>query len=147
MLLIAAALPMGWYGVSLLWSMPTADKTSIAVWLIAGLLAHDAVFAPLCLAAGHSARRVLPRRWWAPILAAASATLLIVLLALPVVYPRSESTRAPGNAQNGTLLDRPYGWGLTIALLVVWALAIVLIARRHRATDDDGHDGTDPDPA
>lgn len=135
LLLLLAALPVGWYGLSLLWSMPTADKTSVVVWLIAGLLAHDAVFAPLCLAAGHSARRVLPRRWWAPILAAASATTLMVLLSLPVVYPRSESTQAPGNAQSDTLLDRPYGWGLTIALVIVWSLTVALIAQRHRTQD------------
>ena len=138
LVLILAALPIGWYGVSLMWDMTTADKTSIVVWLIGGLIAHDAIFAPACIAAGHGVKTILPQRWWPPVLAGASATLLVLLLAFPVMYPRPESKIAPGNEQSGTILDRPYGLGLTIALLVIWALVVVLVVRnRHaRAVDD-----------
>jgi len=128
-LLILAALPVGWFGLSLLWDMSTTDKISIALWLIGGLIAHDAIVAPVCIAAGHGVKAVLPQRWWPPVLAGASATLLFLLLALPVLYPRSASMAAPGDDQSGTILDRPYGLGLAVAVLVIWALVVVLIVR------------------
>lgn len=131
LVLILAALPVGWYGLSLLWDMSAADKASILVWLIGGLVAHDAIFAPACIAAGHGVRAILPQRWWPPVLAGSSATLLLVLLALPVLYPRSTSQLPPGDEQSGTILDRPYGLGLGLAVLVIWALVVVLIVR-HR---------------
>ncbi len=132
LVLVLGALPVGWYGVSLLWDMSSAEKISILVWLIGGLVAHDAIFAPVCVAAGHGVKAVLPQRWWPPVLAGASATLLLLLLAFPVVYPRSASTAAPGDDQSGTILDRPYGLGLGFAVLVIWAMVVVLIVR-HRS--------------
>ncbi|WP_299569417.1 hypothetical protein [uncultured Williamsia sp.] len=139
LILILGALPVGWFGLSLLWDMSAADKISIAVWLIAGLVAHDAVFAPACIAAGHGVKAVLPQRLWPPVLAGTSATLLLLLLALPVLYPRSASQAAPGNDESGTILDRPYGLGLTVAVLITWALVIVLIVRG-RASSPSLHD-------
>ncbi|SIR76758.1 hypothetical protein [Williamsia sterculiae] len=133
LLLVLGALPIGWYGVSLIWEMNTIDKTSIGIWLIGGLIAHDAIFAPLCIAAGFGARRFLPQRWWPPVLAASAATLLLVLLAGPVLWPRSAATAAPGNNESATLLDRPYGLALAIAVLVIWALVVVTIARGRRS--------------
>lgn len=146
LVLILAALPIGWYGVSLMWEMTTADKTSIVVWLIGGLIAHDAIFAPACIAAGHGVKTILPQRWWPPVLAGASATLLLLLLAFPVMYPRPQSKMAPGNEENQTIIDRPYGLGLTIALFVIWALVIVLVVRnRHAPTADELAEGSRPE--
>ncbi len=131
-LLILAALPIGWYGLSLISDMMPADKMSILVWLIGGLIAHDAIFAPACIAAGHGVKRILPHRWWPPVLAASSATLILMLLSVPVLLPRSAAKMAPGNNESGTILDRPYGLGLTIALVIIWMLAIGLVVKyRH----------------
>lgn len=135
-LLILAALPIGWYGLSLIWDMASADKISIFVWLIGGLIAHDAIFAPACVAAGFTARKVLPQRWWPPVMAGASATILLGLLAFPVMYPRPASKAAPGNNESSTILDRPYGLGLTIAVLVIWVLVIVMVVRNRRKADE-----------
>lgn len=132
-LLIVGAVPVAWYGLSLIWEMSPADIMSIVVWLIAGLIVHDAVFAPLCIAAGHAAKNILPQRWWAPVLAGGSATVLLVLLALPVILPRPEGKAAPGGNESLTILDRPYGLGLTLAVLVIWALVVVMVVRNRHA--------------
>ncbi|MGZ8178236.1 hypothetical protein ACXVUM_09920 [Williamsia sp. SKLECPSW1] len=136
--LVLAALPVGWYGLSLLWDMTGADKISIVVWLVGGLVAHDAVFAPACIAAGYGVRRILPQQWWPPVLAAASATLIMVVLSLPVLLPRSAALEAPGGNEAGTLLDRPYALSLAIAVVVIWVLtAVIVVARRRRSRAED----------
>ncbi|HEY9315717.1 hypothetical protein [Williamsia sp.] len=130
LVLILAALASGWYGLSLLWDMPRADQLSIVFWLAGGLIAHDALFAPACIALGFAAKKILPQRWWAPVLIAASASLIVLILSLPVILPRSED-EYPSNA---TILDRPYGVGVLIALAIIWFLATVLVVqRRHRS--------------
>ncbi|MBA4024320.1 MAG: hypothetical protein C0482_18355 [Gordonia sp.] len=126
--LVLAALALGWYGLSLLWAMPHADQLSIIFWLAGGLIVHDALFAPACIALGYGARKVLPQRWWAPALLAVTASLAVLILSLPVLLPRSPE-KTPDNA---TILDRPYGVSVVIALAIIWVLAIALILVRRR---------------
>ncbi|NDZ94083.1 hypothetical protein G3I13_13050 [Streptomyces sp. SID6673] len=119
-------------GLALIWSFSSGDRLSIVLWLAAGLLAHDLVFAPLCLLVAAITRRALPPAWCTPVLLALAYTNLLVLLALPVLAPRPAGER-PANA---TILDRPFGWGLTIAIVLVWAVlgaVMVVSARRRRA--------------
>ncbi|MGC4960441.1 hypothetical protein ACPXCG_08765 [Gordonia sp. DT218] len=120
-------------GLMLIWSFSSGDQLSIVLWLAAGLLAHDLVFAPLCLLVAAITRRALPPAWCTPVLLALAYTNLLVLLALPVLAPRPAGERP----DNSTILDRPFGWGLTIAILLVWAiLGVVMVAsaRRRRAS-------------
>ncbi|ORM30590.1 hypothetical protein [Williamsia sp. 1135] len=127
-ILILAALALGWYGLSQLWAMPRADQLSIIFWLAGGLIVHDALFAPACIALGYAAKRVLPQRWWPPALLAVTASLVVLILSLPVLLPRSPD-KTPDNA---TILDRPYGVSVVIALTVIWLLAVSLILARRR---------------
>lgn len=132
LILILIALGFGFYGVSLLLDMPRPDQLSIVFWLAGGLIAHDAIFAPACIALGYGGKKVLPERWWPPVLIAASASLIVLILSLPVVLPRS-AEKTPDNA---TILDRPYGVSVAIALALIWVLtvALVLIQRHNRGT-------------
>ncbi|WP_020104939.1 hypothetical protein [Nocardia sp. 348MFTsu5.1] len=126
--LILMALALGCYGLSLLWAMPRPDQLSIVFWLAGGLIAHDALFAPACIALGFAAKKLLPQAWWPPVLIAASASLIVLILALPVLLPRSED-KYPDNA---TILDRPYGLGVLVALGIIWLMAIILVlVQRH----------------
>ncbi|MYR04846.1 hypothetical protein GTV32_00160 [Gordonia sp. SID5947] len=115
-------------GLMLIWSFSSSDQVSIVLWLAAGLLIHDLVFAPLCLLVAAITRRALPPGWCTPVLLALAYTNLLVLLALPVLAPRPAGER-PDNA---TILDRPFGWGLTIAILLVWAVVGVVLLVRAR---------------
>jgi hypothetical protein len=130
LILFLMALGFGFYGLSLLWEMPGPDQLSIVFWLAGGLIAHDAIFAPACLALGYGGAKLLPERWWPPVLIAVSTSLIVLILSLPVLLPRSPE-KTPDNA---TILDRPYGVGVAVALAIIWTLtvALVLIRRRNR---------------
>jgi hypothetical protein len=131
-ILVLAALASGYYGLSLIWAMPHVDQLSIGFWLAGGLIAHDALFAPACIALGFAAKRVLPQRWWSSTLLAVSASLIVLILSVPVLSPRP-SDRDPDNA---TILDRPYGVSVLIALAIIWLLTctLILLQRRNHAT-------------
>ena len=123
----------GWYGLRLLFHHNLSDLREVALWCACGILAHDVVFAPLCAAIGVGARRVLPRRWWAPIACGAVCTVALFTLSAPVLF------RGHARADNPTVLDRNYPLGLLIALTVVWVLVIVGSIAARRAAPPRGH--------
>lgn len=120
-LLLLAGLAVGAYGAVLLWDNSTEVIVRIVAWSLIGVLLHDAVFAPLCVAVGFAGRRILPHRWWTPVLVAALLTVVLVALAIPV-YSK------PGqHLDNLTVLDRNYQAGFWIALAVVWGAALLYL--------------------
>ncbi|GAA1081068.1 hypothetical protein [Tsukamurella spumae] len=120
-LLVMAGLGLIAYGAVQSTNLPPRDLLSAALWAVAILVAHDGVFAPLCLLAGHVAVRMLPPAWWPGALCGALAAVTVLALAAAVALPRP-----PGKgALNPTVLDQPYGVA-TIALLVAIALAVVV---------------------
>ena len=123
-LLIALGLAVGVYGAVLVLDNPTEVIIRIGVWAAIGVLLHDAVFAPACLALGFAARRILPRSWWSAILVAALCTIVLVLLAIPVY-------NKPGlQPDNASVLDRDYHWGLWVSLAIVWGAALLYLIVR-----------------
>jgi hypothetical protein len=106
---------IGGYGAVLLWDNPPVIILRVLVWALVGVVLHDLVFAPLCVALGFAGRRLIPRRWWAPVGVAALCSAVLVLLAVPV-YDR------PGmRPDNMTVLNRNYPLGLLLSLALVWA--------------------------
>lgn len=107
------------YGGWLLLSRESADQVrDVLVWLVAGVVLHDAVLSPIVILAGWLAGRLLSR----PVAAAAAAVLVVLgpitLLAVPVLG------RFSANPANPTLLPRDYGWGwLAVAGTTVVAAA------------------------
>jgi hypothetical protein len=124
-LLITAGMAVGIYGAVLVFGHPRQEILGIAVWAGVGVLLHDAVFAPACVALGFVGRRILPRTWWAPVMIAALCTAVVLLLAIPV-YDK------PGlQPDNPSALDRDYHRGLWVSLAMVWGVTVlVLIANR-----------------
>lgn len=119
--LIAAGIGVAGYGAFLVLDNPRQIIIRIAVWALAGVLLHDAVFAPACLAMGFAGRRILPRTWWSPVLVASLCTVVLVLLAIPV-YDK------PGlMPDNPSALDRDYHWGFWVSLAVVWGAALLFL--------------------
>jgi hypothetical protein len=115
MILIGVGLVFGGYGAVLVWENPPVIIMRIVVWALVGVVLHDAVFAPLCVALGFAGRRLIPRKWWPPVVLAAFCSVVLVFLAIPV-YGK------PGmRPDNMTVLDRNYSLGLWISLATVWA--------------------------
>jgi hypothetical protein len=113
--LIVLGVLTGAYGALLVWENPPVIIVRIVVWALVGIVLHDLVFAPLCVALGFAGRRLIPGKWWPPIAVAAFCSVVLVFLALPV-YGK------PGlRPDNMTVLDRNYPLGLWISLAVVWA--------------------------
>src|SRR3954470_1381810 len=122
--LIILGVALGAYGAVLVWDNPPVIIMRIVVWALVGVVLHDLVFAPVCVALGFAARRLIPARWWPPIAVAAFCSVVLVLLAIPV-YGK------PGiRPDNMTVLDRNYPMGLWISLAIVWACVPVYYLAR-----------------
>jgi hypothetical protein len=119
---------VGAYGAWLLLSTQDRDQlVSAATWLVAGVVLHDGVLAPLVLLVLALGGRLLPAAYRAP--AAVGLVVLgsLTLLAVPVLGAFGRQVHNP------SLLDRHYwlGW-LVVAGLVV--LAVVAAGERRRRT-------------
>ena len=57
--LIILGVVVGGYGAVLLWENPPVIIMRILVWALVGVVLHDVVFAPVCVALGFAARRLL----------------------------------------------------------------------------------------
>jgi hypothetical protein len=113
--LVVLGVVLGGYGAVLLWENPPVIIMRILVWALVGVVLHDLVFAPVCVALGFAARRLIPGKWWPPVAVAVFCSVVLVFLAIPV-YGK------PGmRPDNMTVLDRNYPLGLWISLGVVWA--------------------------
>ena len=119
--LILGGLALGAYGVMLVAEHDTQVIIRIVAWALIGVLLHDAVFAPVCLALGFAGRRILPHKWWTPVLVAGLLTVVLVLLAIPVFDKPGQ------HLDNLTVLDRNYQAGFWIALAVVWGAALLYL--------------------
>jgi hypothetical protein len=146
-LLIAIGIAVGVYGAVLVFDNSAEVIIRIVAWALIGVLLHDAVFAPICVALGFAGRRILPHAWWTPVLVAGLCTVVLVLLAIPV-YAK------PGlHLDNLTVLDRNYEAGFWIALGVVWGAALLyLIGDRalpvgqNKVVQQQGADHVEPQP-
>jgi hypothetical protein len=130
--LVALGLIITGYGAALLLDEPRAIMLRIVLWSLVGVVVHDLVFAPLCVALGFAGRRLISQKWWGPVAVAALCSVVLVMLAIPVFDK-------PGmRPDNLTVLDRDYHAGLWISLAIVWAcvplylLAARLLPRRKR---------------
>ena len=117
--LVALGLIVAGYGAVLLWENPPVIIVRILVWALVGIVLHDLVFAPVCVALGFAGRRLIPGMWWPPIAIGALCSVVLVLLAVPV-YSK------PGmRPDNMTVLDRDYPLGLWISLAAVWLCVLM----------------------
>jgi hypothetical protein len=96
-----------------------ADPAGMAVFLLAVLVAHDAVWMPAVLGAGYVITRLVPARHRNAVRAAALSGAALAVVALPLVLGRGRP------ADNPSVLPLPYGRHLALILLAV-ALAPVV---------------------
>ena len=109
----------GVYGAWLLWDRGWDNLVAAVTWLVAGVVLHDGVLAPVVLLLCLAGARTLPRAARGP--AAAGLVVLgsVTLLAVPVLG------RFGAVPDNPSLLDRNYalGWVL-LAVLTVAGVAV-----------------------
>ena len=145
--LVVVGVVLGAYGAVLLWDNPPVIIIRILVWALVGVVLHDLVFAPLCVALGFAGRRLIPGKWWPPVTVGAFCTVVLVFLAIPV-YGK------PGmRPDNMTVLDRNYPLGLWISLTIVWACVPLyylakrlLPVRRDEVVQQQGADDVERQP-
>lgn len=103
------------------------DGVNIVLWLAGGVLAHDAVIAPLVVLLAVAVLPRLPSWSRAPVVAGFVVLGSASLLAIPAIGRFGAREDVP------SLLNRPYGalWVLFAALVLLVVLAGSLL-RRHR---------------
>jgi hypothetical protein len=120
------------YGGWLLLSRQDADGNLDALlWLVGGVVVHDALLAPVVIALGVVVSRVVPAGARAAAVAGLVVLGTLTLLAVPFLGGFGRDN-APDNT---TLLDRDYTAGylvLVVAVLVLVALPVWLATRRRR---------------
>ena len=141
---------VGVYGAYLeLTRLDFADIVSAVVWLVGGVVVHDAVLSVAVVVVGVVAARAVPRVARGPVVAGAIVLGTLTVVAIPFLG------RFGAEASNPTLLDRSYwgGWWVLVALVVVGVVvATVLRVRRgdgaeRSAAGRDGRDGRRVDEA
>lgn len=145
--LILIGVAMGGYGALLLLENPWPVLLNIGIWAAAGVVVHDFVFAPLCAGLGYVGRRLIRGRWWSPVVVAATCTVVLALLAVPVY------AREGAHPDNPTVLDRDYPLGFWLAIAVVWAcvpayylIARLLPVREDQVVDQERADDVESQP-
>ena len=121
--LLAGLGALGWGTWLLLTGGRATAPAGALTWLAGALLGHDAVLAPLSVAAGWAMLRLTARLPGAARRVVAGGLFVaacLVLVALPALL-------APG-IDNATATPRDYGRGLVTLLLVVAAAVALLLA-------------------
>ena len=119
------------YGAWLLLSRQAPGQwLEVALWLGAGVAAHDALLSGLVIGGCLVGSRLLPLAWRAPAVVALIVWGSLTIASVPVL---SGLGVRPDNA---TLLDRPYlatWWVMSAVVVLLVALAGVVRSRRSRA--------------
>ncbi|QKE82975.1 hypothetical protein [Arthrobacter sp. NEB 688] len=104
----------------------------VLVWVVGGILAHDAVLAPVVVGLGALLGLAAPA-WMRPPLVRLLVVLgPLTLVAVPVLG------RYGARPDNPTLLDRPYrtGWLVIAAVAVLLTVVGAVRARRAQPVDE-----------
>jgi len=116
------------YGLVLLLDLGPHNLRETAIWLVGGVLVHDAVLAPAVLVGCAIGARLLPAHARGPAVVGGIVLGTLTLVAVPVLG------RFGAGPDNPTLLDRPYlaGWLVVAGLTLAGVLLTTLWGARSR---------------
>lgn len=135
----AGVLAMGWAAWLTLTGGAATDPWSVGTWLVAALVLHDAVLAPVVLGLGWVAARALPGWLRAPVQAGALVGLTLTLASVPLLT-------GLGRASDNPSVD-PLDYSrnlIGLLLAVVLVCAVWAAARRRRETSALQHHEAPP---
>lgn len=134
-LLVVAGVAVGGYGTWLLLRLGWDNVVATVPWLVAAVLVHDVVWAPLVLMVAAVGGARLPRAWATPVMVGAVVLVTVTVAAVPMLG------QFGARPDNPTLLDRPYlqGWLVVAAVVGLGVLAGRLV-RGRRDRRGSGHD-------
>lgn len=136
-LLVFGAACVGYGGWLLVSTQRAEQVAAVIVWLVAGVVLHDVVIAPACVALGWAGRRLLPGR------VAASAAVVLVLLGPLLLIAVPGAANGERSLVNPTLLGRDRTTGGLLLVLVVAALGAA-VARLGSEAAERRSGGPDP---
>ena len=116
-ILVAAGTAAMAYAIVGLLSDPATDPPRQFAFLVAVLVAHDAVFLPLVLGAGALVSHWAPPPLRTPVRVAGIVSLALAVVATPFVLGFGRRHDDP------SALPLDYGRGLLVLLAIVWAAA------------------------
>lgn len=96
------------FGAFKLWSLGLSDLWQTALWLGGGVIAHDALFAPVVVVAGVAGAALLPRWARGPVTVGAIVLGTVTIAVSPTLAQFGARPDLP------SLLDRPYGLGWAV---------------------------------
>ena len=116
------------YGLWLLVGLGLQQLVAVLVWVVGGVVAHDGVIAPVVVVLGALAALRAPPGLRTPLLWVLVVLGPLTLVAVPVLG------RFGAKADNPTLLDRPYGLGYAVVvLLVLLVVAVTAVVADRRS--------------
>lgn len=115
------------YGLLLVVGLGPGQLWSVLVWVVGGVVVHDAVLAPLVVVLGVLAVLSTSPSWRTPLVWALVVLGPLTLVAVPVLG------RFGARADNPTLLDRPYWTGYVVVATVVLVLTVAAALRRRHS--------------
>ncbi|GAA3522461.1 hypothetical protein GCM10022234_18260 [Aeromicrobium panaciterrae] len=125
--LLALGVGVGLWGVWLMRDFTSTQLISVAVFLVGGVILHDAILAPVTVGIGVLGARLLPSHVRA---AAGIGFLLWGTLTLAFVNVLSGQGGKPDNM---TVLNRPYALSWFVMTAVLVAAVVIAAVRRRRA--------------
>lgn len=125
--LLAVGVGVGLWGAWLMHDFTSTQLVSVAVFLVGGVILHDAILAPLTVGIGVLGARLLPSHFRA---AAAIGFLLWGTLTLAFFNVLSGQGGKPDNM---TVLNRPYALSWFVLTAVLAAAVVIAALRRRRA--------------
>lgn len=136
-LLVLAGVGFGLWGLWLMRDFTSERLVSAGIWLGGGIVLHDAVLAPLTVAIGVVAARLLPRYARAPMGIAFLVWATLTVVFVPVLSGQG------GKPDNDTILNRPYLASWAVLTAVLFAVALVGALRRRSRTASPAAVGED----